>query len=244
MMPRFILLLALSCAGLCRAQELVFAISMGSAMPMTEFTGYRLSGGLLREFGDALADSLQLTPRYLLVPRKRVEETLQTGKADIVCDLRPEWLDGKDYLWSSAIFTNNMIVANRIDIPPARSLRDLRGLRLGTILGYRYPEIDAAIGHAYTRDEAPSDDANLTKLVMRRFDYLVTNSLHFDYARFVHPARQQLHPNSLKINSFATYCAIMPDSKLSIRHLNRAIAELHKQGAIEHMMAHYRPPSK
>jgi polar amino acid transport system substrate-binding protein len=242
-MPTLLLSLILLCARVCWAQELVFAISTGSAMPMTEFSDQRLSGGLLKDFGDALAERLQLTARYVLVPRKRVEWTLRTGKADIVCDLRPEWLDGRDYRWSSAIFTNNMIVATRIDTPAVQSLRDLRGARLGTILGYRYPEIDAAIGKGYMRDEALSDDANLSKLVLHRFDYLLTNSLHFDYARSVHPARQQLNPSSLKISSFDTYCAIRQDSKLPIERLNSAIAAMHRQGAIERIMAHYRPPA-
>jgi len=241
MMPTLILSIALFCAGACRAQELVFAISTGSAMPMTEFAGGGLSGGLLRDFGDDLAARLNLTPRYRLVPRKRVEETLQSGRADIVCDLRPEWLDYKGYLWSSAIFTNNMIVATRTDTRPPQSLRDLRGARLGTIRGYRYPEIDAAIGSAYVRDEAASDDANLAKLILRRFDYLVTNSLHFNYARIVHPSRQQLQPASLKIRSFDTYCAIKPDGKLTIHRLNHSVDSMHKDGAIERMMKRYRP---
>ncbi len=243
LMPRFILLLALCGPGASRAQELVIAISTGSAMPMTEFTGYRLSGGLLRDFGDALATTLQMTPQYLLVPRKRVEEVLQSGKADIVCDLRPEWLDARNYRWSSAIFTNNMIVASRADTPPARSLLALRGVRLGTIHGYRYPEIDLAIGSNYMRDEAPSDDANLSKLVLNRVDYLLTNSLHFDYARAVHPRRELLNAATLKINSFDTYCAIKPGGKLSLSRLNRAVSTLHNSGAIGRMMARYRPPS-
>ncbi|WP_229255626.1 substrate-binding periplasmic protein [Duganella sacchari] len=222
----------------------MFAISSGSAMPMTAFSGYTLSGGLLKDFGDALAAALQLTPRYLLVPRKRVEEMLQTGKADIVCDLKPEWLDGKNYAWSSAIFTNNLIVASRTDTPPANTLRDLRDARLGTIHGYRYPEIDAEIGVHYTRDDAMSDEVNLAKLVLHRFDYIVTNSLYFDYARYVHPSRQQLNAVSLKINSFNTYCAIRPDGKLTLAQLNRAIDALHRRGAIDQMMARYRTAPK
>lgn len=243
MLLRCMLLLLLS-AGVCRAEELVFAVSSGSAMPMTAFSGPTLKGGLLKDVGDALAATLQLAPRYVVVPRKRVEEMLQSGKADMLCDLRPEWLDGRNYLWSSAILSNDMVVAMRTDSQIVLALGALRGVKLGTVLGYRYPEVEAQLGRDFVRDNAVSDDINLAKLAAHRFDYILTNSLYLGYARYMHPSREQLSPVSLKIMSFDTYCAIKRDGKLNLAQLNRPIDALHRHGTLKRMVARYRAAPK
>lgn len=225
----------------CGAGEIVFAVSTGSAMPMTEFRHGVLTGGLLKEFGDALARELNATPRYLSYPRKRVEAALIGGQADLVCDLRPEWLDRKDWHWSASIFTNNMIIASRSDTSPLPQLAALAGQRVGTILGYRYREVEAALGTQFLRDEALTDEINLNKLLTQRFEYLLTNSLYFEYQRKVHPAGRQLNPSAYKVMSFDTYCALPPKGKLQLAKVNHAIQAMKSHGEIQAMLSRFRP---
>jgi ABC-type amino acid transport substrate-binding protein len=234
-------LAALLLAAPSRAGELVYVVSTGSAMPMTDFRDGVLAGGLLKEFGDALARELGMTPRYLTVPRKRVEVPLAAGQADILCDLRPEWLDGKDWLWSAAIFTNNEIVASRSDTAAIRGLGELRKQRMGTILGYRYTHLEQPLGEDFIRDDAASDDLNLAKLLRYRFAYMLTNSLYFDYQRKIHPERALLNPVAYKVSAFDTYCALPPNGKVTLPTVDKAIQSLKKRGAIQAMMAHFRP---
>ena len=224
-----------------RAEELVYVVSTGSAMPMTDFRDGVLAGGLLKEFGDALAHELRMTPRYLTVPRKRVETPLANGQADILCDLRPEWLDGKDWLWSEAIFTNNEIVATRIDTAAVRSVAELRRQRIGTILGYRYAHLETPLGDEFARDDAISDDFNLSKLLRSRFRYILTNSLYFDYQRKTHPDRAMLNPVVYKVFAFDSYCALPPHGKLALPALNRAIQALKRRGDIQAILDRFRP---
>lgn len=231
----------LALAGMARAQTLIFAVSTGSAMPMTEFRDEKLTGGLLKDFGDALARELAMKPRYLLLPRKRVESALLVGNADLLCDLRPEWLDGKDWAWSGTVFSNNMIVASRSDTAPLPRIEALAGQRVGTILGYRYPELESALGKELLRDDAASDDLTTAKLLNRRFDYAVSNSLYYDYQRKVHPARSQLHKTVLNITAFDTYCALAPHARVTIEQVNRAIVALRRRGEMRQIYEHYRP---
>jgi polar amino acid transport system substrate-binding protein len=228
-------------AATARAQTLVFAVSTGSAMPMTEFRNEQLSGGLLKDFGDALARELGMTPRYLLLPRKRVESALQAGTADLLCDLRPEWLDRKDWAWTGTVFSNNMIVAGRSDTVPLPRIAALAGQRVGTILGYRYPELESQLGKQLLRDDAASDDLTTAKLLNRRFDYAVSNSLYYDYQRKVHPAGSQLHKAVLIITAFDTYCALAPRAKVDVAKVNRAIVALRRRGDMQHIYERYRP---
>ena len=241
-MKRLSILLASTLASLpCLAEDIVFGVSTGSAMPMTEFRDGVLVSGLLKEFGDALARELQATPRYLSFPRKRVESALTGKQVDLICDLRPEWLDRKDWQWTDTVFTNNMTVSSRKDTPPVPQLKALAHQRVGTLLGYRYPELETALEKAFLRDDALTDDINLNKLLTRRFHYVLTNSLYFDYQRKVHTERQQLNPVSYKITSFDTYCALPPQGKWQAAKVNRALQALKSRGEIQAILSRYRP---
>lgn len=210
-------------------------------MPMTEFRNEVLSSGLLKDFGDALARELGVAPRYLTLPRKRVETALLSGQADLLCDLRPEWLDGKGWSWTDTVFSNNMIVASRIDTPTLARLSDLAGNRVGTVLGYRYPEVERRLGAAFERDDAATDELNTNKLLNSRFNYMMSNSLYYDYQRKAHPNRARLNPDVFKIRPFDTYCALPPKGRLDIEKVNRAIAALRKRGDMQMIYDRYRP---
>lgn len=237
---RHLLLALLFLSKAVCASELVMAISNGSAMPMTDIRGEELKGGILKEFGDALSARLHRQPRYVVLPRTRVEGALLRGHADLLCDLRPEWLDNQSFLWSDAIISNRMIVAMRRETPVPASWNALAGTRVGTILGYRYPEVDALQPHI-VRDNAANDSQNLDKLLQRRFDYIFTNRIYFDYQRKVHPERARLASHNLKITDFDTYCAVAQQGRVGIKEVNQAIAALKARGIIQSILARYRP---
>ncbi|MFA9216560.1 MAG: substrate-binding periplasmic protein [Sphingomonadaceae bacterium] len=227
------------------AQQLVFAVSTGGAMPMSAFRDGTLSGGLLKAFGDALAQELHMSPRYLLVPRKRVEEPLLAGQADLLCDLRPEWVSRRDWLWSETVFSNTQIIASRADTPAVERLAQLDRQRIGTILGYYYPQLEQALGEPlaqhFLRDDALGEDANLAKLLRKRFPYIVTNALYFDYQLKIHPERGRLNRARYPVMSFDTYCALPARGKLELSTLNRAIQAMKRRGEIQAMLARFRP---
>jgi ABC-type amino acid transport substrate-binding protein len=237
---RHLLVACLFIAKAAGASELVMAISNGSAMPMTDIRDEELRGGILKEFGDTLSAQLRRQPRYVVLPRTRVEGALLRGHADLLCDLRPEWLDNQTFLWSDAIISNRMIVAMRSETRAPASLNALAGTRVGTIRGYRYPEVEY-LQPKVVRDNAANDSQNLEKLLRGRFDYIFTNSIYFDYQRKVHPERTQLAAHYLKITDFDTYCAVGQQSKVDIKEVNQAIAVLKARGVIQAILARYRP---
>jgi polar amino acid transport system substrate-binding protein len=232
--------LALAVAVPAISGTLVFAVSTSSAMPMTGFRNDILVEGLLKDFGDALALELGLAPRYVNLPRKRVETALRAGKADLLCDLRPEWLEGKDWLWTETVFSNKMIIAGRADTPPLARLADLGGERVGTLHGYRYPEVESRIGIGFQRDDGATDDVNTTKLLNGRFRYMVSNSLYYDYQQKVHPAGERLNSEVLSIRPFDTYCALSRTGRITLDRVNRAILALRARGDMEHIYDRYR----
>ncbi len=225
----------------CSANELVFAITTGGDMPITDLRHGVLVGGLQKEFSDALAKELHFRARYLIAPRKRVEGALAGGQADVLCGLRPEWLDRKDWLWSKPIFSIDMVIVSRADTAPVTSLAMLADQRLGTILGYRYPELEAALGSRLHRDDAATDDLNLAKLLQNRFAYMATVSLFLDYQRKIHPRRAQLNAGTFKVMTFDTLCALPAHGKLSVAQLDEAVGAMRKRGQLQQILDQFRP---
>jgi len=224
-----------------QAERITFAVSMGSAMPMTAFEHETLTAGLLKDMGDALARELQMEPVYLVLPRKRVEAALMNGQADLLCDLRPEWLDSKQWIWTEPVFSNNMTIVSRADTTPLARLSQLTGQRVGTVLGYRYPEMERRLGAAFERDDAMTDEQNTSKLLSGRFNYMMSNSLYYDYQRKVHPKGALLNPAVFTVRPFDTYCALPPKGRLDPDKVNRAIVTLRKRGDMHAIYERYRP---
>ncbi|HEU4777834.1 MAG TPA: transporter substrate-binding domain-containing protein [Telluria sp.] len=236
-----LLLLLLAALLPARAERITFAVSMGSAMPMTEFQHETLTAGLLKDMGDALARELQMEPVYRVLPRKRVEAALLSGQADLLCDLRPEWLDGKQWVWTEPVFSNKMTIVSRADTAPLERLSQLTGQRVGTVLGYRYPEMEKRLGTAFERDDAITDEQNTSKLLSGRFRYMMSNSLYYDYQRKVHPSGALLNRTVFTVRQFDTYCALAPAGRLDPDKVNRAILALRKRGDMQAIYERYRP---
>jgi ABC-type amino acid transport substrate-binding protein len=91
------------------------------------------------------------------------------------------------------------------------------------------------------RDDSSSDDVNTNKLLNRRFDYIVSNSLYYDYQRKVHPAHAHLSPSVLAIVPFDTYCALPARGRIDLDKVNRAILALRRRGDMRAIYDRYRP---
>lgn len=238
----FILSALLLFSPWCRGDTVTFAVSTSSAMPMTEFRDEKLSGGLVKDFGDALARELGMQPQYLVLPRKRVEAALATKQADLMCDTRPEWLEHKGWVWSQTVFSNNMIIATRSDTPPLGNLAQLAGQRIGTILGYHYPEVDGKLDRRqFQRDDAATVDQNMNKLLNQRFSYIMSHSLYYNYQRKVHQSRERLNHAVFTVSAFDTYCALPADARIDVAKVNRAILAIRRRGELKAIYARYQP---
>src|ERR1700740_832275 len=81
-------------AGRCAAQEMVFIAPTNHVMPLVELQQGQLTGGILKDIGDALAARLGRHASYLVLPSRRVPLGLQEGKADALCYVMPAWVEG------------------------------------------------------------------------------------------------------------------------------------------------------
>lgn len=230
-----LLLVSFLCLPL-RAQEIVFVAATNHSEPLSRFDRGQLSGGIVKDLGDALARRMGLRPRYLSMPSKRAPMALREGEGDLLCYTRPQWI-GPDFGFTLPLIPNAEVVAARPEAPRLRTVADLANLSVGTVLGYRYAELEAALGERLRRADAPDMQANLRKLVAKRMDYAITD-------RLVLREHQRRKPQDglredVVLNAYTAPCALSLRSKLKLEAINAALAEMVADGELQRILAAY-----
>jgi ABC-type amino acid transport substrate-binding protein len=223
--------------GHAAAGEIVFLAPLNHAMPLARFAGGQLEGGVLKDVGDAMAQRMGRSARYLAVPSKRVSQTLEHGDADCLCYALPRWLDG-EFDWSRPILTDSGVVMARKEAPRLHGLPDLADVRVGTVSGYRYPQLDAALGSRFLRDDGPTAEHSLRKLLAGRSQYAIVEQLMADYQLRNDPEHRLRI--EFVVNRFQAQCAFSQRSKLDHEEMKRALDSLIDDGSIDKILAHYR----
>jgi polar amino acid transport system substrate-binding protein len=216
------------------AAELVVLVDRASDMPMASFDSGRLVGGIHKDLGEALARNLGRQVRFVILPRKRIARALREGEADILCGYTPQWLEG-DYLWSRTVFTADEVLATDASVPAPRSIEDVRGQPIGTILGYAHPEMEKVLGKDFMRDDAPNMEVNLEKLARGRVHHILIAKGVLEYRQRLRPRPLMLHP-PLPVASFATSCAVSRQGHVSLADIDAAIEQAHQSGTIANIL--------
>lgn len=214
----------------------VFAVSSDNALPLADIEANKLSAGILKDVGDAIAARLHRKASYVIVTRKRLDGVLTNGAADGVCYVRPEWMEAR-LNWGPAMIPNEiMLVASGRTAKPG-SLNDVAGKTLGVVRGYKYPELDS-LRQNYRREDAPSMASNINKFIAGRMDYAIVDRLSLDYQRKIHPEFTAF--TALPITGINAACAFSVASKIPFAEIRLSINALINEGAVDRILAQYR----
>ena len=219
------------------AAELVFIAPTNNAMPLAEFEGDSLRAGMLKDLGDAIAERLGRRARYLALPSNRVRPALTDGTADVICYVIPGWLDGQHH-WSRPVIPDASLLAAWEAAPPVADLTALARVPIGTVIGYRYPEIEALLGPQFQRADAPNMLSNLRKLAAQRIDYAVAEQTSLDYFLRQNPGLRL--KTVLELGRIDARCAISRKARLGFAEINKAIDGLLDDGSVAQILARYR----
>lgn len=230
---------ALICASVAfnaAAAPLVVLVDTGTEMPMAGFEDGRLVEGIHKDLGMALAAKLGREASFLLLPRKRIAMALEAGQADVLCLYLPPWLPGK-FQWTRGFFPVSEVVVTDTSVPQPHRLRDLGGQPVATVLGYYYPELDAALGKDFVRDDGHSSSANLRKIAAGRLHHAITQQSTLDYYLKVGDKLSLYSP--LVVKNYKAQCAISPQGQVAVGEVNKAIDQLIKEGSVNKIISHY-----
>jgi polar amino acid transport system substrate-binding protein len=154
-----------------------------------------------------------------------------------VCLVQPHWIDG-DFHWSAAVIPTGGVVLARSDAPPIVRLEDLRGKKVGTVGGYRYRYIGPLLGKDFLRDDAPSTEHNLRKLLAGRTQYVLMELTSAAW-QVKNDATRSLRLDIVYESAMAR-CAYSRQSSIPYADIKRATDSLVAERGIEKIMARYR----
>jgi len=227
----------LAVPALAAAPDLVMLTPQESTMPMARFEQGALSGGMLKDVGDALAQRLGRHATYVIALNKDVRPLLTSGRADLMCHVMPLWIDG-DYQWSAPLFPDAEIVAGQRDSAPLASLKDLRDKRVGTVAGYRYPRISQVLGHQFARVDASTMEQNLQAMVKGTVPYTILSDATLAYMKRNNTALTV--QTRLVFAAFKTQCAVSRKSRVPFVEINNVLDEMVRDGTVDQIVARYR----
>ncbi len=226
-------------ASVRASDEVIFIAGRGNAMPLAAFEGDEIKDGIIRDLGIAIARRLGRTARFVTVPRNRLENALAEGQADGVCYTTPAWLRNAQLRWSRPLIPNRDLVVGRMDAPVVTATAELAHEPIGTVLGYRYPELEGVLGDRFQRDDAPDMSANLRKLAAGRVRYAIVDQLTLQYE--IRTALSHFKPgSSLTIASFGAACAFSLKGRVPADELQRSADALLLDGTMDAILARYR----
>ncbi|MRX11261.1 transporter substrate-binding domain-containing protein [Pseudoduganella sp. FT25W] len=233
----FLPLPMLCAAALAGPGELVMLAPVDQAMPIARFQNGAIAGGIVKDFGDVLAQRLGRRPVYLNADVPEVTPALTGGRADAMCYVMPFWIDG-DYNWSPPLFPDAEMIAARSDAPRLRSLKDLRDRQVGTVLGYRYQRVELVLGARFKRTDAPSMEANIQQMVAGKVPYTMISEATLNYQHRINPGMKVR--GDLVFSAYKAQCAFSQKSAIPFDEVSRTIDTLIKDGSIDQILARYR----
>ncbi|MYM35649.1 transporter substrate-binding domain-containing protein [Duganella sp. FT94W] len=218
------------------APLLTVAVDTGTEMPMAGFKDGQLVAGFHKDLGEALAGKMGRVVNFLPLPRKRIAMALEDGQADMVCLYLPPWLPGK-FQWTRGFFPVAEVVVSSTAVPRPKTLRDLSGQPIATVLGYYYPELEAALGKQFVRDDGYSSSGNLRKIAAGRLHHAITQQNTLDYYLKV-GEKLSIHP-PLVIKRYQARCALSPKGRVRVPEIGKAIDQIVKDGSVNKIISNY-----
>ncbi|HDY97642.1 MAG TPA: transporter substrate-binding domain-containing protein [Pseudomonas sabulinigri] len=112
-----------------------------------------------------------------LVPWKRAMLSVSSGRADAILDILPTSARRQQLIFPAEYLSRNdsVLFYARKHPHPYNNLQSLRGLTLGVAPGYSYGSPAFMAADYFTREAAPSIEANLLKLLSQRIDLAVVD---------------------------------------------------------------------
>jgi len=223
---------------------LKIGVSDSDAPPIVVLTpdNQALASGLIKELGDALAGEMGMKAQYVVIARKRVENTIETGKVNIVCNANPEWFGNATRLgWTREFYPQVERALSLKDMPDIRQADDMVGKRIGTIRGYSYPTLEHlwAVGRT-TRVDEPRLDLLVKSLQKKLTDVAISSELELAWwAKSNRQEARAFKQHPLTVTYMPTMCAVAPHSPVSTERLNQGIEAMRRSGKLKTILKSY-----
>lgn len=238
-MQRFLPICLSLMSVLCSADELRWGYSPSNGMPYVESIDHELTRGFVHDLGERVGQLLNVDVRFVEMPDKRIEASLQQGGIHLLCINNPQWMSAPQKLhWSPSLFDEEDVLAQRTDTPILRDIDTLRGRTLGTSLGYVYPQplMDAFAGGTIHRNDVRNLETRLHMLQHGRLDAIVDMRRPLEFLLAEH-AGLAIAVNRVALQRYSIYCSYGPALPIPAARLDTVLQQLVDDGSIQRMLA-------
>ena len=204
---------------------------------------HQLIGGVQKEFADRIARSIGADAIYLPYSRRRIEQVIINGEADLLCYTSPQWSDKPDAMqWSIPSLPQlERVVVLASQPVPEQFARDLPGKRMAVQIGYHYPTLTPLFDSGQATRVDMTDVPSMFRMLERGgADALISSESEIEgfFKRF--PEKRTLFKISHQTFSLMqTQCALSKKSGWKIDAINHAIHRMQNNGELTRMMRRY-----
>lgn len=233
-----LVLIPMSSFAIKISDPVIFGIPAGLAPPLVFDEDPANIKGIVPDYIKALAEILGVRMKSEILTRYRLEPFLIKGELDILCYTSRVWSTQEKALqWSRPLFAKHEVLLGKKPIP--KNLDDLKGNRIGTMLQYIYPRLTPYFEKKILlREDGPTEELNLKKLMAGRISYIVTDEIYIEYFKIKNPSFEN-GKERLKLQKYPVECSLGPKSKVSLNDLNSAIEQLQKTGKFRSIFKKY-----
>lgn len=221
-------------------RPLRFGVTDTWAMPLLQSSGAKVTGGILFDFGQQLAESVGRQFEVVALPRRRIQELMNEHQIDVLCYVNPAWLEEipANFVWSAPFMEQRDVVVGRN--PERLRPEALKGQVVGAVLGFVYPSLDLLFaGQQLIREDARTQEQVLLKLEVGRYRYAVSDKISLDYFNAKRPVSEHLWP-TFDVASYSVSCLVSSYDGVPTQALLKNIEHLKEAGLIEKMVEGYR----
>jgi polar amino acid transport system substrate-binding protein len=222
-------------------RPLRFSVSDSSTMPMIHLENGQPVDGILHDLHRRIAEKLGREAEEPVMSRARIQPLLAEGTVDVSCYINPVWLTEAhaSYRWSVPFMTQRSILVARPDTPPAM-LSSLRDQRIGTVLGFYYPDADAWFQDgSLTRDDARTENQVLKKLAAGRDRYALSTEVALDWFNRNRPPGHKLKAID-RLSEYSIHCIVRDEPDVPAREILDAMQQMQHDGEFDAILARYR----
>ena len=235
------------CPGAFGAGVLEFAYGDYQSAPYVFYSPKeQKTKGIMLDISQALANRIPFPIQHVNLPRKRTEQYLSEGLADIRCHLSPNWVQNADkFIWTQPLYTlDTVIITQQSYTKQIENVESLKGLVLGTVHGYRYsPEIRELLEFWEARQiETPSLEHGLQMLSKGRVGAVIGNHILANYliAQLGLQDALKIHPFVVRTQNI--HCALSRHSDINVNTLLDALHDMKQEGVFDDILKHYFEP--
>jgi polar amino acid transport system substrate-binding protein len=234
----------------CAAEErpLTANLSSGWSPPFAFYEGdessRRSGAGLIHDWYAALEVELGLPIDLRVLPPSRMKLNEAKDDEELRCFNDPAWDSALMASQFDQVAEPHLVVEEALvglsNAPLITGPEQLDGAVVGTVLGYRYPQMSALFASGRVRrEDAPAESNMLEKQLAGRTDYAVLRVLSLRYLQQKDPRWKALRPSPWVVSRTPFHCKVRRGGRVSIEQLTAAQQRLLARGVMRDLLRRY-----